>query len=234
MRQWFFDLKSASRFTVTTSQEAIAWTRALHRHPSYHRWTFHPAQAEMPAFNWKAAAKYRFTEDHQHLFDLIKGIPIDDGICRQAGELLGKHYQREVFDPTVLQRYYDAAVSLASFVAVNGGIDFGKVRPEYYRLKGPPVALLALCALVLFVSDWDMNDAIATFSRLLLAPAPSDLWLGNVIGLNPFHEYAAWRFLILSGRVAAASHNGLDYERQLASTEAALREEHRRWKKLQS
>ncbi|MHC2617971.1 hypothetical protein ACVIW2_000002 [Bradyrhizobium huanghuaihaiense] len=234
MRQWFFDLKSASRFTLTTPQEAIAWTRALHRHPSYQRWTFHPAQAEMPAFNWKAAAKHRFTEDHQHLFDLIKGIPIDDGICRQAGELLRKHYQREVFDPTVLQRYYDAAVSLASFVAANGGIDFGKVRPDYYRLKGPPVALLALCALVLFVSDWDMNAAIATFSRLLLAPAPSDLSLGNVIGLNPFHEYAAWRLLVLSAKVAAASPNGLDYDRQLASTEPALREEHRRWKEQQS
>lgn len=100
-----------------------------------------------------------------------------------------------MFDPTVLQRYYDAAVSLAAFVAAIGGIDFGKVRPEYYRMKGPPVALLALCALVLFVSDWDMNAAIAAFSRLLLAPAPTDLTLGNVIGLNPFHEYAAWRIL---------------------------------------
>ncbi|UPJ76831.1 hypothetical protein [Bradyrhizobium sp. 187] len=234
LRQWFFDLKSASRFTLTTSPEAISWTRALHRHPSYQRWTFHPAQAEMPAFNWKAAAKYQFTEDHQHLFDLIKGIPIDDGICRQAGELLRKHYERQVFDPTVLQRYYDAAVSLAAFVAANGGIDFGKVRPEYCRMKGPPVALLALCALVLFVSDWDMNAAIAAFSRLLLAPAPTDLTVGNVIGLNPFHEYAAWRILILSAQVAAKSLDGLDYDRQLAATEAALRERHRRWKEQQS
>lgn len=234
MRQWFFDLKSASRFTVTTPPEAISWTRALHRHPSYQRWTFHPAQAEMPAFNWKAAAKYQFTEDHQHLFDLIKFVPIDDGICRQAGELHRKHYQREVFDPTVLQRYYDAAVSLAAFVAVNGGIDFGKVRPEYYRMKGAPAALLALCALVLFVSNWDMNTAIAAFSRLLLAPVPSDLTLGNVMGLNPFHEYAAWRILILSAQVAAASPGSLDYDRQLAATEAALREQHRRWKEQQS
>ncbi|MCC8962251.1 hypothetical protein H8A95_07940 [Bradyrhizobium sp. Pear76] len=234
MRQWFFDLKSASRFTLATTPEAISWTRALHRHPSYQRWTFHPAQAEMPAFNWKNAARYQFTEDHQHLFHLIKGIPIDDGICRQAEELLRKHYQSKVFDPTVLQRYYDAAVSLAGFVATNGGIDFGKVRPDYYRLKGPPVALLALCALVLFVSNWEMNTAIAAFSRLLLAPAPRDLTLGNVIGLNPFHDYAAWRILILSAQVAAKSPNGLDYDRQLAATEAALREQHRRWKEQQS
>jgi hypothetical protein len=94
--------------------------------------------------------------------------------------------------------------------------------------------LLALCALVLFVSNWDMNAAITAFSRLLLAPAPSDLTLGNVIGLNPFHEYAAWRLVIVSGQVAAKSPGELDYNRQLAATEAALREQHRRWKEQQS
>ncbi|WP_315769021.1 MULTISPECIES: hypothetical protein [unclassified Bradyrhizobium] len=97
----------------------------------------------MPAFNWKVAAKYQFTEDNLHLFDLIKGVPIDHGICCQAGELLHKHYQREVVDPTVLQSNYDAAVSLSGFVARNSSIEFGKVRPEYFGLKGPPTALLA-------------------------------------------------------------------------------------------
>ncbi|WP_316186266.1 MULTISPECIES: hypothetical protein [unclassified Bradyrhizobium] len=230
MRRWFFDVKSASRFTLTTTREALSWTRALHRHPSYQRWRFHPAQADMPAFNWKAAAKYQFTEDNLHLFDLIKGVKIDDGICRQAGELLRKHYQREVFDPTILQSNYDAAVSLSGFVARNSGIDFGRVRPEYFRLKGPPTALRALCALLLFVSNWDIDAAITAFARLVLAPSPSDLALGNVIGLNPFHEYAAWRLVIVSAQVAAESPNGLDYGHQLAQAEAALRQQHRRWK----
>ncbi|BAL79186.1 hypothetical protein S23_59970 [Bradyrhizobium cosmicum] len=161
-------------------------------------------------------------------------MPIDDGSWRQAGELLRKHYQHEVFDPTLLQPYYEAAVSLSLFVAKNSGIHFGKVRPEYYRVKGPPVALLALCALVLFVSNWDMNAATAAFAKLLSAPTPRDLTLGNVIGLNPFHEYAAWRLVIISAEVATKSPNGLDYDRQLSSTEAALRGEHLRWKEQKS
>lgn len=233
MRQWFFDLKSASRLTLTMPLEAISWARALQRHPHYRRWTFHPSQADMPAFNWKAAASYQFTEDNLHLFDLLKWLPVDDRTWRQASELLRKHAQREVFDPIVLRPYYDAGVSLAGFVATNSGIDFGKGRPENYRIKGAPVALLALCALVLFVSNWDMNAAIIAFSRLLSAPSPSDLTLGNVIGLNPFHEYAVWRIVTISAQVAAKSPNGLDYDRQLAATEAALREEHRRWKEQQ-
>ncbi|RUU97332.1 hypothetical protein EOA79_25125 [Mesorhizobium sp. M1A.F.Ca.IN.020.03.2.1] len=234
MRQWFFDLKSASRFTVSMPLEAIPWARALQRHPHYRRWQFHPLQAEMPAFDWKAAAKNQFTEDNLPLFDLLKSIPFDDATWRQASDLARKNHQREVFNATVLQPYYEAAISLCVFVAANGGIDFGKGRPEYFRAKGPPVALLALCALVLFISDWDMNAAIAAFAKLLSAPAPSNLTLGNLIGLNPFHEYAAWRLVVVSAEIAAQSPNGLDYDRQLASTEAALREQHRRWRDEQS
>ncbi|WP_223262842.1 hypothetical protein [Sphingobium sp. SCG-1] len=236
MRQWFFDLKSATRFTVSMPQEAISWAHALQRHPHHQRWQFHPSQAEMPAFDWKAAAKKQFTEEHLHLFELVKGglIPFEDATWRQANELAQKNHGREVFDVTKLQPYYEAAISLCIFVAANGGIGFGKRQPEIYRWKGAPPALLALCALVLFVSDWDMNAAIAAFARLLSAPEPRDIALGNVIGLNPFHEYGAWRLVIASAEVAARSPNGLDYTARLTAIEAALREQHRQWKDHQS
>jgi hypothetical protein len=235
MRQWFFDLKSATRFTVAMPLEAISWARALQRHPHYQRWQFQPSQAEMPAFDWKAAAKKQFTEEHLPLFELVKGglLPFEDATWRQASELAQKNHGREVFDVTKLQPYYEAAISLCTFVAANGGIDFGKRQPEIYRWKGAPTALLALCALVLFVSDWNMNAAIAAFAKLLSAPEPSDVALGNVIGLNPFHEYGAWRLVIASGEVAAKSPNGLDYNARLAAIEAALREQHRQWKEHQ-
>ena len=172
---------------------------------------------------------------HQNLFELVKGglLPFEDATWRQASELAQKNHGREVFDVTKLQPYYEAAISLCTFVAANGGVDFGKRQPEIYRWKGAPPALLALCALVLFVSDWDMNAAIAAFAKLLCAPEPSDVALGNVIGLNPFHEYGAWRLVIASGEVAAKSPNGLDYNAQLAAIEAALREQHRQWKENQ-
>jgi hypothetical protein len=236
MRQWFFDLKSATRFTVSMPLEALSWAHALQRHPYHQRWQFHPAQAEMPAFDWKAAAKKQFTEEHLHLFELVKGglIPFEDATWRRATELAQKNIGREVFDVTKLQPYYEAAISLCTFVAANGGIDFGKRQPEIYRWKGAPTALLALCALVLFVSDWDMNAAIVAFARLLSAPEPRDVALGNVIGLNPFHEYGAWRLVTASAEVAAKSPNGLDYAARLTSIEAALREQHRRWKDHQS
>ena len=59
------------------------------------------------------------------------------------------------------------------------------------------------------------------------------LVLGNVIGLNPFHDYSAWRLVIASSEVAARSPNGLDYGARLAAIEAELREQHRLWKSEQ-
>lgn len=76
-----------------------------------------------------------------------------------------------------------------------------------------------------------MNAAIAAFAKLLSAPEPNDVAL--VIGLNPFHEYGAWRLVIASGEVAAKSPNGLNYSARLAAIEAALREQHRQWKEHQ-
>jgi hypothetical protein len=65
---------------------------------------------------------------------------------------------------------------------------------------------------------------------LLAAPAPADLTLGNVIGLNPFHDYDSWRFIIDAQVIAAKSPNGFDYPGQLKKIEARLREQHRLWK----
>lgn len=233
MRQWFFDKKSEGRFTIDLSPEALQWARFIQRHSHYGRWQFHPAQAEMPEFNWKAAAKSQFTEDNVHLFDLVKDMPHDERAWRLAHELVRMHQDKAVFDVTALQSQYEAAIQLSVFIASNSGLNFGKVRPAYYRIRGAPVALLALCALVLFVSDWNMDAAIEAFARLLASPMPSDLTSGNVIGLNPFHEFTAWRIVVAATNIASRSVNGFDYEGQLASTEDRLRERHRAWKSEQ-
>ncbi|MGY5790232.1 hypothetical protein ACXHXM_08170 len=230
MRQWFFDLKSESRFKVRATSEALSWAQSLQRHPSYRRWTFHPAQAEMPAFDWAAAAKYQFTEENLALLELAKTVVHDDAEWKRAALLAARHFGQEVFNATVLQRYYEDTISLCAFVARNGGITFGKTKPDYYKFYGAPPPLLALCALMLFTSDWDMNTAIAKFARLLVSAEPNDLSLGNVIGLNPFHDYAAWRLVILAADVAGRSLKGFDYQAQLTAIESDLRRQHAIWK----
>jgi hypothetical protein len=229
LRQWFFDRKASSRFRVTASPETIDWIYSLQRHLSYRRWVFHPVQAELPGFDWKQAALYQFTEENQAVLEMARTASHDPHHQRKAHELSAKYNNQEMFNVTTLKPYYENALALSAFIAANSAMKFGKAQPKEYRFKGAPTALLALSALVLFVSNWDMNTAIAKFAKIFAAPVPADASLGNVIGLNPFHDYASWQLVIIAGEVGAQSPNGFDYSGQLALTESRLREQHRRW-----
>ncbi|POF32285.1 hypothetical protein [Roseibium marinum] len=237
MRQWFFELKLKTRIRVTTTPDAIDWMESLWRHPSYHRWPFQPVHAEMPNFKWKEAAKYQFTEDHLDLLQWLrerkKRVGSLENSYGRAKKLLDKYFGQEVFDTSVLQPYYDKSVQLAFFFASNS--DFPKkVRPWKYRLSGVPVSLLALCALLLFISDWNMDDAVGRFASMITAPNANDETLGNVIGLNPFHDYAAWETIFIASELAARSTSNLDYAAVLDAIELRLRKEHRRWRETMS
>ena len=229
MRQWFFDLKSATRIRVAILPEAVDWMEKLNRHPSFRRWSFRPVHAEMPNFNWREAAISQFTEDNfellEWLFSKRRASSFPSAFGR-AKVLSGKHYRQEVFDASVLKPFYHQALSLAFFVAKNS--DFPKKHhPDNYRASGAPVPLLALCALLLFVSNWNIDDAVGLFAKLISAPSADDETLGNVIGLNPFHDYAAWETLAIASELAERSSSGVDYDAQLDAIELQLREEHR-------
>lgn len=230
MRQWFFDLKLANRTRVSVDPDAIDWIAKLQRHPSYYRWPFEPIHAEMPGFKWDRAAIYQFTEDNLGLLELIRGAGHDADVRRRAKAFASRYDGQEVFDVAVLQPYYEATLKLAMFVAGNSDYGNGKSRWEEFRHRGAPVALLALCALLLHQAHWDLNEAIGAFARLIAAPAAQDQTLGNVMGLNPFHDYAAWRMLSVASAVTSHSQRGFDYQAQLRDIEARMREEHRRWK----
>lgn len=197
MRQYFFDLKAQHRFPIVIEPAAIDWLVRLQRHRSYQRWVFHPVQAQLPGFDWKQAALHEFTEQFSDLFDRLSG--------RYAGEakacataLVMRFHGQEVFNPAALKPSYDLTVRFAMFVAQNSGLDFRRSKPEEYRWKGAPPSLLALCALILFVTDWDINVAIGKFAQILAAPEPADPLLGNVLGLNPFRDYTAWQLIVLA------------------------------------
>lgn len=230
MRQWFFDLKSTTRIRVTATPVAVVWLNALSRH-HHRRWPFQPIHAELPGFNWNQAAKDQFTEDNidllQWLFDRRKECFFHNANTR-AKVLSGKYAGQEVFDTSVLRPFYKKAVDLASFVAKNS--DFPcQTHPENYRNQGPPTFFLALSALLLFISDWNIDEAVGLFAKLLNAPNPNDETLGNLIGLNPFHDYTAWETLVVASELAARSLSGLNYNTQLDAIELRLREEHRAW-----
>lgn len=50
-----------------------------------------------------------------------------------------------------------------------------------------------------------MGDAVGLFAKLIAAPSASDETVGNIIGLNPFHDYQAWETLTVTSELAAKS-----------------------------
>jgi hypothetical protein len=54
---------------------------------------------------------------------------------------------------------------------------------------------MAFAALLLFVSDWDLDAAVGRFAQIATSSAAVDESLGNVMGLNPFHDFSAWEVL---------------------------------------
>lgn len=228
MRQHFFDLKADHRLVVSIGPAAIDWLDKLHRHPSYQRWVFHPVQAQLPGFDWKQAVQHEFTEQFWGLFERLRFRYVP-GAKARAKDLVERFAGQEVFDPVALKASYELTLQLAAFVARNSGLEFGRLKPDEYRWKGAPPALLALCALLLSVSDWELNAAIDKFARILAAPKPTDLLLGNVLGLNPFHDYAAWQFVVLAQEVAQQPTGVRLYGDELIRIEAELREAHRVW-----
>jgi len=55
--------------------------------------------------------------------------------------------------------------------------------------------LLAFSALLLFISDWQLDAAVSRFAQIASSKLQADETLGNVMGLNPFHDFAAWAML---------------------------------------
>jgi hypothetical protein len=228
MRQYFFDVRAANRFTVAIDPNAVDWLSALWCHPSYQRWVFHPVQARLRGFDWKQATRQAFTEQFWPLFEHMSGRRLGDD-KRRTKDLVARYAGQEVFNPAALKSSYELTLQLATFIGRNSGLDFRRSKPDEYWWKGAPPALLALCALILYVSDWQLNAAIGKFAQILVAPEPSDPLLGNVVGLNPFHDYAAWQMVVLAQEIAEQPMGVRLYEAELVRIETELREAYRVW-----
>lgn len=194
MREWFFQKKNEALFEVTLDPRIPKWIVGLWRTAAL---SFGPLPsgvaltreiASMPGFDWAAEATRRQRARHQEVLDVIQQqrLWIHDSADRI--ESLAKRYKGElVFDPTVLAVEYGKSQALAAFISRN----YDPIKSGT-RNGSVAVSVMALSALLLFVSDWDSNRATATFAAIAAAAGHSDQDLGNVMGLNPFHDYAAW------------------------------------------
>lgn len=197
MREWFFQKKIQASFRVVLDPRIPKWAEKLHRLPFYSTGSV-PAGvpltveiASVPGFDWAAESARLLVERHRAVIDAINEKRLwwmpDVG---SRIESLARRYQGEVvFDPTVLHKEYGQSLTLAVFISHNYAPIRSATKAKPYST---PACVLAFCALILFVNDWDMNRAVAMFAGIARSAGHADQSLGNVMGLNPFHDYEAW------------------------------------------
>lgn len=234
MRQWFFDTKSQNRYVVAATKEALEYRWRLRCHAHNVGLEFHPSHAAMPGFDWDDAVLIEFSRAYQPLLDRFKLVRPPAAAHTRALALAERHFGEEVFDTSALEPFYKQTLDLCTFFAMyTPELGYSRHAAAMFRWEGASTVLLAFCALLLHVSAWDIHAAIAKLGRLLAAPPPADETLGNVIGLNPFHDYLAWQLVKEASQLALEQPDALDYQVQLNALKTKMHSDYDAWKQRQ-
>lgn len=199
MREWFFNKKTQSMFVVTLDPRFPKWMHSLYREKFYSKpgqeVELTPEIVANPKFSWRVAVAREQLFKHPEYWEFSdafhkKPNPFFLEYSRM-GTLARRSQGRSVFDPSLLEDEYGKTCQLAGFIAKNY-----KPLKSTTSNKGITVSsVLALAALLLFVRDWNQELARANFSKIVGAAGSSNQELGNVMGLNPFHDFRAWEAL---------------------------------------
>lgn len=230
MREWFFNTKVESLFVVTLDPQLYAWISVLQENTflSYQGLpagvALTPEIAALPQFDWRAEAARRVMERYpQHKANMKAITDQRIGVFSPEGkraEVLTRRFRgHAVFDPTVLSDKYSKTCALADFI----GRNYAPMKSA--KGNAGTESVLAFSALLLFIRGWDLSLAISDFVKIVAAVGSANQDLGNVMGLNPFHDYEAWRILKQLQGLNIAVPKNIDIKAERIDMEVALRKQ---------
>ena len=99
------------------------------------------------------------------------------------------------FDRTLLEPEYKKTIHVSYKIILS--------IPELSKKYGRSIlekarknnAFMAYSALLLFTTNWDINEALLKHEKIYNIKDINDLNLGNTIGINPFLDYLSWTLL---------------------------------------
>lgn len=223
MRTWFFDERVTHSTQLDVTGDLLVWCQEA----SAARWAaghwglpFQPEHKRLPGFDWDNAAKQEWARRNRHLLGLAEqGVHFRGPEVERALRLIAKHNGQLVLDPSTLRDKYQSAVHLSRFVAdyLPGLASKPTFTHKHDSDWGTAAhSLLALSALMLFKSDWDIDRASALYARLHGLPPMPDSLEGNLVGLNPFHDYHAWKVIHSATLIGAARTDRRPVHEQVA------------------
>ncbi|MEN5141141.1 hypothetical protein [Pseudomonas juntendi] len=215
MREWFHSEKVSAVFQVTLDPKVFQWVAAVQaaawpvRYEP--RWlTVNHELMKVPGFQMKTAMEVMLARRHESLLTYLsdRGVMLRPLVSR-IEKLLNANSCKLVFDPTNLKAQYDATQELARFISTHYDPVHRALGRGYFNVKASK-PLMAFTALLLFLSNWDLNKAASLFAQIASFRGGVDQNLGNVMGLNPFHDYEAWAAMKALQEIAVHEFHGHD------------------------
>lgn len=202
MRKWFTDLRESGSIVIGFSPHVINLLRASFYGQSgsgkyeveegiqYESW-FNINDEVYKSLRYKYPLLSNIDLDTKENNPLIRLY--SNTLARQAHRLVMKDKGIRIFDRRELNDKYVAAMHLSTTITRQYDFLRRKFTTPLSIMRNNQ--LLAVSALLLFVSGWDEKLAMGKFNMLANASASVIPDAGNVIGMNPFIHYDAWKVI---------------------------------------
>lgn len=237
MRLWFLQERTKHAFTLDVTPDLIQWCVDMWATRDWwpDQMPFRPEHGQLPGFDWDGVAAREWARRNAYLFEAAEWrVHFRQELVKRPLQLVAQHMGMTVLDPTALRDKYAAVVQLARFAACYVFNIAGVKTPKAFHghvsdWGAQGHVLLALSALLLFKNDWDGGRASAMFSALTTLPSAAEGLEGNIIGLNPFHDYPAWQVINSARRIVALRTDSRPVKDQVASVKAEIQASHIGW-----
>ncbi|WP_322080106.1 hypothetical protein [Burkholderia cenocepacia] len=240
LRMWHFELRSTHQFRITRPAAAVSWCAELvGRRGHASDLPFQPCFGDLLDFDWQHAAARELSTRYRVVIErFLAMLPVGVGwfhAKERAMSLIDQHMGHTMFDATPLETHYGRTIALADFAALHWQpLRRAFSRPYQIGVESKGAPVLALCALLLFVSEWDLATAAEKLVALISAPQPSDNTLGNFIGLNPFHDVLALRLIKAVQDATEGVTSRFEYGEELRAEIVAMQARHAAYRAARS
>lgn len=228
MRQWFLDLRQNGGFKFNVNPHLVNITRAFmirnKRNSKEYTFDANAIKDEWFDINQEVyeSLHYRFPQlapnfkDNNEIYNLRTQT-----ILKKSCSIIIKDSDTTTFDRTILSDKYLIARQLA--------LEIRKANPRLRTRLPHSIAavtnnnpIMAFSALLLFVSNWQLDVALEKFNKIMSHEIINDYNAGNVMGLNPFIHYSAWVIVKILNEVQQSVGKDINFDTEFESEKNRL------------
>jgi hypothetical protein len=222
MRSWFLSLRDTNSFAVQGTAAMVDWLYTVRRLPTYEGIPFEPVHATLPGFDPRRAAERELAFLYRDFARTLPRVRLDAAARDRTKRLIIANQGQKLIAMESLRPQLEATVLLASLMVEYGTLPLTRRRVGAGLVDETPPALLAFSATLLFVSDWNVQVGLNRFAKIIAASLPEDLTLGNVMGLNPFHDFGALELARFVAGLQPESQRAYDFQAEMAAVLAKI------------